>query len=349
MKRPDIGIIGGGMFGLSIAWFAARSGMKVELFEARSPGAGASGGLIGALSPHMPEKWNAKKDFQFRALTSAAAFWQDIEDAAQMPTGYHRPGRIMPIPTEARRAMALDRADQAAQLWQGKANWSVIPAHPAIPDAPFGLVHETLSAQVFPRAAIAALARACKVAGVVIHKGTRARPDDLAAPVRIIAAGHECAQIVPDFPGSFSRGVKGQSALLDTEIPALPIVFDDGLYVVSHPGQGTAVGSTSEKDWTDPVSTDAALDDLIARARNLVPQLATAQVTDRWAGVRPRARLPDPAIGELSDGLWLATGGFKIGLALGHEIGRAIVGMINGKDLSLPPSFTLAHHLQRDA
>lgn len=55
MARVDLTVRGGGAFGLCIAWEAARRGARVRLIETVAIGAGASGGIVGALSPHVPE------------------------------------------------------------------------------------------------------------------------------------------------------------------------------------------------------------------------------------------------------------------------------------------------------
>ena len=64
MASVDVTVRGGGIFGLACAWACAQRGARVRLIEARAIGAGSSGGLVGALSPHVPEQWNAKKQFQ---------------------------------------------------------------------------------------------------------------------------------------------------------------------------------------------------------------------------------------------------------------------------------------------
>jgi glycine oxidase len=70
---PDLLIAGAGVAGLWLALKAVRAGLSVTLVERGNPGGGASGGFLGALMPHSPERWNGKKDFQFRALV-------DLED-----------------------------------------------------------------------------------------------------------------------------------------------------------------------------------------------------------------------------------------------------------------------------
>ena len=108
MARVDLCVMGGGIFGLSIAWAAARRGASVRLCEARHLGAGASGGLVGALAPHVPESWNVKKAFQLDSLLMAADWWAEVEAAAGQSAGYGRSGRLQPL--EDARAVDMARA-----------------------------------------------------------------------------------------------------------------------------------------------------------------------------------------------------------------------------------------------
>ena len=55
---PDLLIAGAGVAGLWLAVKAARAGLSVTLVERGNPGGGASGGFLGALMPHSPERWN---------------------------------------------------------------------------------------------------------------------------------------------------------------------------------------------------------------------------------------------------------------------------------------------------
>ena len=78
---------GGGGFALSVPYEAARRGAKVRLLETARIGAGASGGLVGALSPHVPEGWNPKKAFQLDSLLMAEGFWAGVSAVSGLPTG----------------------------------------------------------------------------------------------------------------------------------------------------------------------------------------------------------------------------------------------------------------------
>lgn len=343
MEPVDVAVLGGGIFGLAAAWACAERGMSVRVHEARRIGAGSSGGVVGALSPHMPEAWSPKKAFQLRALLSAERFWGQVAALGGGDPGYRRCGRVIPLATARAAELARERSVAARELWQEQAAFEVAPARFGI-SGPHGVVHETLSAQLFPRAALACLAAALRKRGVHIREGSSLDPDDARARHVVIAAGHETAGLVPDLVGRLS-GVKGQAALLDHVLPDdFPVVFDDGTYVIGHGPHGTAVGSTSEKTWTSE-GPDALLDTVIARARAILPGLDRAQVVERWAGIRPRAARPDPCLGPLRDNLWVFTGGFKIGFGIAHELAHSLAGMIAGEDPPLPGTFHLSAHL----
>ena len=90
MAMVDVTVRGAGIFGLSIAWTCARRGAKVQIIDPFGPGAGSSGGLVGALAPHVPENWNAKKAFQFDSLIMAEPFWNQVESTGGVSPGYAR-------------------------------------------------------------------------------------------------------------------------------------------------------------------------------------------------------------------------------------------------------------------
>jgi glycine oxidase len=83
--------------------------------------------------------------------------------------------------------------------------------------------------------------------------------------------------------------VKGQAAVLHRDLRGMPQLYADGLHIVPHADGTVAVGSTSERDWDDPVATDRQLDEVIARARAACPALRDAP-GDRALGGHPAAR-----------------------------------------------------------
>ncbi|MEM9581593.1 MAG: FAD-dependent oxidoreductase [Pseudomonadota bacterium] len=344
---PEITILGGGIFGLSIAWAAIKSGARVRVIETQGIGAGASGGIVGALAPHTPENWNDKKQFQFDSLIMARDWWPEVEAVSGQTTGYMRTGRIQPVADDRTLALARSRAENAKTLWQGMADWSVVRADgdPWQPQSPTGwLIKDTLSAHIHPRQAVQALAKAIEVKGGEIVIGD-ARPQGKV----IHATGYEgLLEASKTLDQPFGNGVKGQALLLGHDARGQAQLFADALHIVPH-GDGTvAIGSTSEREYDAPDSTDAQLDAVLARALLAFPVLEGADVLRRWAGVRPRAKSRAPVLGAhpVHKGQFIANGGFKIGFGMAPKVAEVMVDLVLEDRDAIPDSFRPAASLR---
>ncbi len=336
----DVTIRGAGIFGMSIAWTCAQRGARVRVIDPQGPGAGASGGLVGALAPHVPENWNAKKAFQFESLLLAEPFWRAVEEASGLSSGYGRTGRLQPILDDRSLDLAYRRADTARELWQGQASWYVVPAdaHSAWGlSSPTGyLIHDTLTARMHPRRACAALATALTATGVDIV--TEAEYEGTV----LWATG---AQGLLDISAALQRpvgnGVKGQAALFALNVSGAPQLFAETLHIIPHADGTVAVGSTSERDYDDPHSTDAQLDAIIEKARQIVPALKGAEVLDRWAGLRPRAKSRAPILGQhpLYPDQFIANGGFKIGFGMAPKCAEVMADLLLDGTDRIPTDF----------
>lgn len=335
----DLTVRGAGIFGLSIAWAAAKRGARVQVVDPHGPAAGSSGGIVGALAPHVPENWNAKKAFQLESLLMAEDFWAEVEETGGGTAGYVRSGRLQPIADDAARALAERRSETAQTLWREHARWKVV-AHPGTawaPASPSGhVIHDTLSALIHPRRACDALVKALQAAHVpIVAKAP-------AAGLTLWATGAAgLADMSAQHSRSMGNGVKGQAALLDYDARGTAQLFAGGVHIVPHCDGTTAIGSTSEREFADGQSTDAQLDDVIAAARAAVPALKDAPVIDRWAGVRPRSRSRAPMLGAWPKkaGHFVANGGFKIGFGMAPKISEVMADLIlDGRD-TIPEGF----------
>lgn len=338
MAMADLTIRGAGIFGLSIAWEAMTRGATVHIIDPYGPGAGSSGGLVGALQPHTPDPWNDKKQFQLDSLLMAERFWKSVEAASGIRSGYGRVGRLQPLKTERDVDLARSRAAPAAANWKDAGVWEVIDTANAgdwRPPSPTGLyVYDSLSALLHPRRATESLASAIRARGGMIET----EGDDTG--VTIWATGWQ--GLVELKAGN---GVKGQAALLEHGASGSPQIFADGMHIVPHGDGTTAIGSTSERDFENPDQTDHQLDALIERAGQIMPVLKGARVLSRWAGVRPRAKSRAPLLGQWPDrpGHLIANGGFKIGFGMAPKIAEVMCDLaLEGRD-AIPPEFRTDH------
>ena len=339
MAMADITIYGAGIFGLSIAWSCASRGARVQVIDPYGVGAGSSGGVVGALAPHTPENWNDKKQFQFESLIMAEAYWHDVELAGGKSTGYARSGRLQPINDERGLELARARCEGAKGLWQGLAQFDVVEASGEwTPKSDTGLlIFDTLSGRMHPRMTCNALVAALET------KGCFVKSEGIAMGIVVEATGYQgLLTLAEQMQQPVGNGVKGQAAVLDFKAaPDAAQLFADALHIIPHSNGTVAIGSTSEREFEDPTSTDAQLDDVVSRAKQSFPVLRDAPVIERWAGVRPRAKSRAPMIGHhpIREGAFIANGGFKIGFGMAPKIAEIMADLIlDGVD-QIPDAF----------
>ena len=369
----DVCIVGGGIVGLWTARLVAAGGASVVVVERDVCGAGASGGILGALMAHGPDNWNDKKQFQFEALAELGDLIGGLEDETGMTSGYARCGRLLPIRSPAFLTQAERRAAASTAHWRSDGAAYSLSVEAAADDqtwispdvAPLGVVRDTLAARVAPVRYIAML-KAAVAPYVAIREGHTFEDFDevggrvtlsggaspLTAGHLVLAAGYTSFDHIRVLTGhSIGGGVKGQAALFRCPDAAAgqPMIYDDGTYVVPHDDGHCAVGSTSEKQWQDATTPDHTQSDFIARAKQLCPPLRNAELVGRWAGVRPRCARTDPIIGRLSPKrpIYAATGGYKITFGIAHRMARRVADEILGAEqpLPIPATFRPAHHL----
>lgn len=343
MTRPDLIVMGAGVTGLAIAWAATRRGARVRVIEVAGIGAGASGGVVGALMPHAPGGWTPVKAFQFASLIMAPDWWAAVAGASGQSTGYGRTGRLQPLADAAAVEAARVKGADAATLWQGWATWQVVPLSgaPWEPASASGwLVQDTLSARLHPTRAVAALAGAIRAAGGEVVQGDR---PDATAPVIWATGVAGLAALSATTGRTQGAAVKGQAALLAHDPgPGAPQIYADGLHIVPHDDGTVAIGSTSETAFAT-TAPDALLDAVIARARAACPALAGAAVVARWAGLRPRARSRMPLMGAWPGrpGQYIANGGFKIGFGIAPLVAETMADLLlDGQD-RIPAPFRI--------
>jgi len=366
----DLAVAGAGIFGLSIAHRAIKKGLRTIVLEAAHVGAGSSGGVLGALMPHMPARWNPKKEFQFQALRSLEGHIRHLEEETGLRCGYTRCGRILPLTTQDKLDHHLERAEESRLRWHPELTGFTYKVEPAgsrsdwleASAAPFGIVYETLAARTSPRGYLATLAAFVRRHGSLIENAEVLSHDEASSTVRladgetiscsslVLAGGFSAFDLIERFTGErIGRGEKGQALLMDGKgLEDRPAIYCDGLYVVPH-GDGTiAIGSTSDREFADAAPSLARSAELVERATRFCPQLAGREVLSDWAGIRPRCHKRDPLVGRLpgSRSLYAATGGYKISFGIAHLVAECLIAEImqEGAGLELPQTFAPKHH-----
>jgi glycine oxidase len=370
----DLVVVGGGIIGAWTAYKAGKQGLKTLLLEAQKLGSGASGGLLGALMPHMPERWDGKKQFQFEALEDMPHEIAQLEHETGVDCGFNRCGRLAPIMNETKRGQMLGHGANVDEFWHGRYQWQIVDQPfennwPTADKAVCGLVYDSLSARVNPRGLLNALQSAIiKNDNITLIEGIALKNYDANTKSAVLSDGRKLSFshivlsagnntfgfIAPELEVAtlaLGRPIKGQAAMLSADIdPDWPIVFDNGVYVISHGHGKVAIGSTSELEFTDPLTTDSKIDDAITRARALCPLIKDAPVIEKWAGLRPRAAGRDPLIDVMPDhpNVIVSTSGFKITFGVAHKMAEVAIEHVLGElTTTVPDSFKIAAHLAK--
>lgn len=355
---PDILIIGGGVIGLSTAYFLARDGVQVEVIDKGDFGQEASWAGAGILPPGNPAQAKSAYD-QLRAHSSALfpALSAELRERTGIDNGYLRCGGIELLEESAElieqawreEGIAFERLDAAACR-------RLEPALLSGPTPEFGrIVHLPDLAQVRNPRHLRALLAGCKSLGVRIRPGCPVHGFDLegdhVCAVRtsaglleagryLLATGAWTDSLLDDLgwhPGI--QPVRGQIALLNSGASLFRrVVMLGPRYLVPRTDGRVLVGSTEEDAGFDKRTTAAAVAGLIDFAVSLVPALADATLERSWAGLRPGSPDGLPFIGPVPgfDNLVIAAGHFRAGIQLSPATALALSEHFLGKPLTVP-------------
>lgn len=367
-ESADLLIIGGGVIGLSAAYFLAREGIAVEVLDKGDFGQEASWAGAGIIPPGNPARAVSPID-KLRALSSSLfpALSAELRERTGVDNGYVRCGGI---------EFGNGATDAAADEWRGEG----VACEPLDVRASRALepaLAEGLEAANFlpdlaqlrnPRH-LKALLAACQVHGVRLRPGCAAHgfrthgdrilavqtsSGEISAGQFLLASGAWTEAIIADLgwrPGI--HPVRGQIVLLNAGAPLFRRVLMCGpRYLVPRPDGRVLIGSTEEAVGFQKWTTAAAVRDLLAFAASLVPALGQAQVERCWAGLRPGSPDGLPFLGLIPgfNNAFIAAGHYRAGIQL--SVGTAVVlkELLLGQPLSLSlEPFRLDRPLPRPA
>lgn len=348
----DVVIAGGGVIGCAIAWYLARAGVRVELYERGALGGEATAASAGILAPLAESV--TPGPFVDLALAGLRAFEQDIAaliaESAIDPE--YRLSGVIRLAHDQAGAAAL----REAAAWQANAaldlRWlearQIVTIEPELASGAGGLLSPR-EGHVNPPRLVAALAAAAARAGATLHQysepvlpwladgaigGVIVDGERRPAGRVILAAGAWSGAWVEALGRPLPvRPVKGQMLLLRSVVPAVRhVVFSGHCYLVPRVDGTIYAGATQEDAGFDRRVTAAGLHELTAMAVALAPVLAGAELVRAGAGLRPGTLDGLPVIGAApaNDRLILAAGHFRNGVLMSLITGRIIRDLVLG-------------------
>jgi glycine oxidase len=360
--NPDVLIIGGGVIGLTTAYYLAREGVSVLLLDQGEPGRQASWAGAGIIPPGNSRRAKAPYDL-LRAHSSEMypSLSHELRERTGVDNGYVVCGGLeigdateLPVAAWREEGIEFDEWD-AAQLRK-----QLPHVGPSIPKSHF----LPRMAQVRNPRHLKALIAACQQMGVHVQPNCEVRgfarqggrisavetsAGPLSGGAYLITAGAWTDRLLKEVgwqPGV--HPVRGQIALLQTETPLRPILLQGKRYLVPRLDGRVLVGSTEEEAGFDARPTAQAIAELLAFAVELVPELADAAVERCWAGLRPGSPDGLPFLGAVPSyrNLYVAAGHYRAGIQLSPATGLLMKQVLLGEPPLLPPD---AFRLDRPA
>ncbi len=128
--------------------------------------------------------------------------------------------------------------------------------------------------------------------------------------------------------------LRGQMVLFRCESPPIRNIVNEGSrYIVPRDDGRVLAGSTEEEVGFDKRTTQEAIAELAAFARDLVPALTSAPIERTWAGLRPATFDGLPYLGPLpgTSNAFVAAGHFRSGLFLSPATAVVMSQLIRGE------------------
>lgn len=352
-SHPDVLILGGGVIGLTTAYFLAREGVRVQLLDRGDFGQEASWAGAGILPPGNPAAAQSAFD-QLRAhsVTLFPILSEELRQRTHIDNGYLRCGGLEFISAEE---------VAAEQEWRGAgieaemlAERAAQRLEPALRPGLGTVCHLPDMAQVRNPRHVQALIAGCRSWGVVLSpcctvvglscSGARltavqTSSGKLSAENYVLSAGAWTGELLQQVGLRCAiRPIRGQMALLHTHQPLLHKILCWGpRYIVPRPDGRVLIGSTEEDVGFDRHTTAGAIAELLHLADHLVPALGKAHLERCWAGFRPGSPDGLPYLGRVPgvDNLCIAAGHFRAGIQLSPGTALVLKELLLGQPLTV--------------
>lgn len=352
--RREVLFVGGGVIGLSTAYFLARAGVRVAIIDKGELGREASWAGAGIINPANLERAAGPAQ---RLLGLSNSLWpaltQDLLERTGVDNGYRICGGI---------ELASELEPELFQIWQaeGIRLEPIAAADMQRIESAFEDVHENGyylpdMAQVRNPWHVRALTQACEKLGVEFlpnlpvrefrRHGSRIEAaitdrGKIRADRFLIAAGAWSDQVLKSLgiaAGVFP--VRGQIVLFNPGRVVFHTIISRGkCYLVPRTDGRVLAGATEEHVGFEKGNTPEAIARLSRFAHDLVPALVDSPVETTWSGLRPGVRRELPFLGMVGDfaNLYLAAGHFRSGLMLSPGTGWLMSQLLQGQAPAIP-------------
>jgi glycine oxidase len=328
--------VGGGVIGLSIAWYLGRAGLSVRVLERDRIGSHASGAAAGMLAPLAETEAGQSPSsstglgvqaplftFGKASLDLYQAFLEQLHFDSEIEVLLEGPG-LLRLAFNGEQADHLQDLVKTAAGIELNAEWvdeeQLRELQPKVSDQVVGAILSPHEKHVNPRRLVQALCRACQRQNVSFMEGIhaeRASKQLGGTHKTIYAAGAWTGELLAELGQTLPvHPVKGQVVhLLQPAHDLRYTLFGYDGYLVPREDGNVLVGATSENAGFDERITDAGMESLMATAEQLFPEAKNFNFVEAWASLRPGTPDDLPILGRLPmENAFVATGHYRNGI-----------------------------------
>jgi glycine oxidase len=351
--HPDVIILGGGVIGLTTAYYLAAEGVSVSVLDRGDLGRQASWAGAGIVPPGNIAAVRSPLD-RLRAVSAALfpSLSEQLREETGIDNGYVVCGGIELIGDPA---PSPDAWREEGIAFEAIDNAGLRRIEPALsPGVGNGFYLPGMAQLRNPRH-LKALIAACEERAVGLLPGCGAFGFQRNGE-RITAVDTEQGRLVAErflvATGAWSdelfaplgwrpgiAPVRGQMALLNTRQAGVrPVVLEGKRYLVPRTDGLMLVGATEENAGFDARPTAGGIAGLLEFAERLVPGLADATLERCWAGLRPASRDGLPFLGAVPgySNLFVSAGHFRAGIQLSPATGQVMTDLLVGRPTVVP-------------
>ncbi|MDG6102503.1 glycine oxidase ThiO [Dactylosporangium aurantiacum] len=324
-----VGIVGGGVIGLSVAWELLRRGAQVTVYDA-DPGRSAGRVAAGMLAPTAEAGFGeeALQELMLESMRRWPAFAAGLAAATGMPLGYRTDGTLLVALTDddlAEVRRLVDYYRRAGTPIEPLTGRRLRELEPLLSPRVRGGALAAGDHQVDPRLLLAALR------SLPVRHEARDVTDlsSLRDDVIIVANGCGLAAVA----GLPVRPVKGQLLRLRGPEPLLThvvrgVALGRHVYLVPRADGELVVGASEEERGADTTVTAGGVLDLLRPAADLLPGVAELALAETLAGLRPGTPDNAPVLGHLHGNVYVAGGHYRNGVLLAPVTAHAVADLV---------------------
>lgn len=352
-NTPDVVILGGGVIGLTTAYFLARDGVRVQVLDQGDLGQEASWAGAGILPPASLACAKTPYD-QLRARSVAIhpELSEELKARTGIDNGYLRCGGLE----------FVGHAEGAEDEWRSEGidvrpltAGEICAQEPAVAAEAGPALFLPEMAQLRNPWHLRALIAGCRLLNVELrpHHAMRGfhRQGERILAIQtssgalhggtfVVSAGAWTDQLLTDVGCRLGiHPVRGQIVLLNPARMVIKHILLRGpRYLVPRGDGRILIGSTEENVGFDKSNTQTGVRGLLDLARALVPALAQACIETTWAGLRPASKDGLPIIGRVPgcENLLVAAGHFRSGIQLSPGTALMLKELILGEPATIP-------------